>query len=746
MFLLALLLACPSNRPSTQEDPVDSSDDTADTQDTGALPGILEEPLAPLVEITGPNYGEALATGASSVTLVGVADDSVVSLTWESGDQSGSIPVGSPWTVADVPLSEGDNTLRVVAVDGDGQEDSDTLLVSFSEGSPLDGHLVLSAPLLLAGEPSTLAAQVWLSGDADEVVVGPADESGTLLETWVTLSDQGDGRWRGEAELTLDLPETYSVRAVARVGGAEHGTPPVELAVVENTVQDSLEAINALLDAAETAQLAESDPQAGLLAAQRVLAADPRVLGTLLTPESAVEAIFENGVHFGLLAPEAEYKGGGGSGLNYDGALTLGTERAQLSGTGALATENNDLVVVSPWADEFNAFESGPELMEMAGQATCPQVGNASNPSNSSADLLTTAQALFGAGLVHVNSHGTLLRLRPRRRGAAIEGVEISRRGQGVVVSREPATLENINRSAREYLGGTLAVFRWKRANWLAWSGPWVQALSIQTNAFLPNSIVVLDACNTGTTREPAASLLFAGAGGVRGVKRSIRFDQSLSSGIAFWEAIFEWQDSEQAGQAVQDMWTQKDASPVGFGSPTRMASSALENGGFEDGVSPWIGGAGDPLSVTSGVLGYVAQSGSKMGVLYLKDGETKTYASMRNPVCLYPGEDVTLSFSWRAVTREAGSCSASNPQYLIARHDTIEERESLLHLSWSQICADMVDNGWRETPWQTARLDYSVPETEFPDEVYVSLATGGYGSDIWYLLFDDIKLEPSAP
>lgn len=209
---------------------------------------------------------------------------------------------------------------------------------------------------------------------------------------------------------------------------------------------------------------------------------------------------------------------------------------------------------------------------------------------------------------------------------------------------------------------------------------------------------------------------------------------------MIFWEQIFEWQDTEQAGQIVETAWTQTDASPVGIGTATRMGSSPFENGGFEDGVSPWVGGAGDPLSVVSEQFGFLPLSGSKMGTLYLKDGQTKTYASMRQQICAYPGEDVNLSLSWRAVTRELGSCTTANPQYLSVRHDTVEERVNMHFLTWADICADLYDDAWRVTDWKRVELSYTIPETAEPGEQFISFGTGGYGTDIWYLLFDDVE------
>lgn len=217
--------------------------------------------------------------------------------------------------------------------------------------------------------------------------MGPVDEAGALLETWITLEDQGDGRWRGSASRRFDAAETYALRAVATVGGETHNSPEQDFAVVDNDVEESVAEINALLDAAEDAQLAESDPGAGLLAAQRVLAADPRVLATVVSPDAqSVEAIWANGIHFRLLGPQDGYKGGGSlGGLTYEGALVARTGVSTLVRGYVQPTENNNFVVLSPWASDFGDFESGPELMRMAGETTCPEVGTATNPTDTAA-------------------------------------------------------------------------------------------------------------------------------------------------------------------------------------------------------------------------------------------------------------------------------------------------------------------------------------------------------------------------
>ncbi len=750
MSLLALLLACPT--PSTpdrvQLEDTAQGDDTGDSaQDTGTYPSILEEPGAPLVDITGPNYGRALATGESTITLVGVAADTVTELRWDNGDQGGEIALSGLWTAPDVPLVEGDNLLVVTARTEDGDEDQVSLQVTYSAGSPLDGTLGLSSRVAFVDEATPLSARIALSGPADSVVVGPTDADGELLETWITLEPDGIGNWSGSTERSFETAGFYALRAVAQSGGQVHRSPVREFEVSDVDVAANLDAINALLDDAEAAQATKEDPLEGLRAAQRVLAADPRVLATLLNEDGySVEAVWEGGEHFGLLGPRPDHKGGGGlGGLDYSGAFQAHTDGRF---DGAMQhVYTNDVAAVGPWADEFGENEVAPFVAGAGAGKTesCPQIARSNMALNAEADLSATEAALFGHGLVHISSHGTTRRLRPRSWRDALD-VELSRRPQGLVLTREEATAAKLREHKREVRGGVVQTWRWRGRTWFVWTGPWVEDLSIQNNAFLQNSIVFLDACNTGTGADPVASLMLSGASSVQAVRGSVATVQALYAGGAFWDEIFAGKSTSQAITAMNGVWEQSDASVQSFGEDTRMRyGGRIENGGFEEGLDPWIGGAGDGPQATTAfqVSGrdFTPYQGNLAGQLYLKDGKTKTYASARQKVCARPGDSLSISFSYRVVTFEAGTCAAANPQYLGVRFDQEEERVTHYSRSWAELCAafDESHGDWRMTPWTHETLEVGVGETETPEEQYLSFATGGYGTDHWVILIDEV-------
>ncbi len=761
MFLLSLLLACPTPTPSTDLDPLDTETDTADTgtQDTGSYPSIVEEPGAPLVDITGPNYGQALGTGSESITLVGIAADTVTELSWENGDQSGEISIAAQWTAADLPLFDGDNLLVVTARTEDGDEDQVSLRVSYSAGSPLEGSLGLSTRVAFVDELTPLSARIALSGPADTVVVGPTDEDGELLETWITLEQDGAGLWSGSADRSFEATGFYELRAVAQSGEQVHRSPVREFEVSDVDVAANLDAINALLDDAEAAQATESDALEGLRAAQRILAADPRVLATLLNEDGySVEAVWESGEHFGLLGPRLDHKGGGAlSGLDYSGAFQARTDPREGLGARMDSTMQhvwtNDVAAVAPWADEFGENEVAPLIASAAADKaeSCPQVKRTNMALNSEADLDATENALFGHGMVHISSHGTTRRLRPRRWRDALD-VNLSRRPQGLVLTREEATAQKLRERRRQVWGGVVQTWRWRGRTWFVWSGPWVQDLSVQKEAFLQNSIVFLDACNTGTGADPVASLMLSGASNVQAVRGSVATVQALYAGAAFWDTLFEGKSTSEAVTAMMGQWEQTDASVQSFGDETRMRyGGTVENGGFEDGLDPWIGGAGDgPQAVAAYKVSgrdFTPYAGNLAGQLYLKDGRTKTYASARQKVCARPGDSLTINFSYRVVTFEAGTCAAANPQYLGVRFDQEEERVTHYSRSWAELCAafDESYGDWRMTPWTHEELEITVGETETPELQYLSFATGGYGTDHWVVLIDEVSADISG-
>jgi len=199
------------------------------------VPAVFVELRSAVVSISAPNYGYHLSTELSLVTLEGVAREDVEVVTWSVVDgASGTADGVQTWSAGDIPLRPGDNVIIVTGTYGEGEEGSDVIVVASTPGVPLASDLVLSEGVIFAGIPDEVHAGVQLNGDVDSVVVGPADESGALLEEWGALEQNGAGTyWSGSFVLDESEVRSYRVRAFAAVGDKTGATPAVGLKVME---------------------------------------------------------------------------------------------------------------------------------------------------------------------------------------------------------------------------------------------------------------------------------------------------------------------------------------------------------------------------------------------------------------------------------------------------------------------------------------------------------------------------------
>lgn len=95
-----------------------------------------EDEVLPVVVITSPTSNPTYISGTATVSLAGTASDAagLIEVTWASDYNAGSgTATGtSAWSIADIPLLEGGNTVIVVtARDASGNEGTDTITVSY---------------------------------------------------------------------------------------------------------------------------------------------------------------------------------------------------------------------------------------------------------------------------------------------------------------------------------------------------------------------------------------------------------------------------------------------------------------------------------------------------------------------------------------------------------------------------------------------------------------------------------------
>ena len=113
---------------------VDAANNTGQT--TLTVTRTTADTVAPTVQITSPTTNSSYSAGWSSrVDLSGTASDNVgvTRVTWQnSNGQSGTASGTGNWSVNDIPLDRGTNTITITAFDSEGNSGTDTLTVTRS--------------------------------------------------------------------------------------------------------------------------------------------------------------------------------------------------------------------------------------------------------------------------------------------------------------------------------------------------------------------------------------------------------------------------------------------------------------------------------------------------------------------------------------------------------------------------------------------------------------------------------------
>ena len=132
----------------------------------------VPDTLAPTIAITAPTADQTFSTASSAVSLGGTADDdrALQAVTWSTSDgQSGTATGTNSWSITNLPLSEGDTTITVTAVDTAGNQGQDVITVSYSAPDTTAPSVVISSPT--SGDTYTSdQAAINLAGSASDNV------------------------------------------------------------------------------------------------------------------------------------------------------------------------------------------------------------------------------------------------------------------------------------------------------------------------------------------------------------------------------------------------------------------------------------------------------------------------------------------------------------------------------------------------------------------------------------------------
>ncbi|MGC8863548.1 MAG: Ig-like domain-containing protein, partial [Armatimonadota bacterium] len=178
----------------------------------------LTDTTPPTIAITDPTEDDSYLTSAAVVSISGTASDDVevVGVTWSSDSGgSGNCDGSTSWTADGIALAMGPNVITVTAVDGAGNEASDTIVITRTDGTP--PTVVITSPTSTPTY-STAAGTLSISGTAD-------DDVGVVSVTW-SNNRGGSGTCSGTASwsasgIALAIGENViTVRATDAAGNS----------------------------------------------------------------------------------------------------------------------------------------------------------------------------------------------------------------------------------------------------------------------------------------------------------------------------------------------------------------------------------------------------------------------------------------------------------------------------------------------------------------------------------------------
>jgi len=750
---------------------------------------------ADLLAIVGPNWGGDLAVDGDRVTVVGTVAERVVELSWSNGTDSGSVPVASAWTAADLVLTPGDNQLVFTATDADGNSESEAIVVSSTPGVPLASGLSVSLGQVDVGTSVEVVASVLTDGTVSGIEVGPDDGAGGLSEVWGTLSDPDeDGRWAGILSVPVESASAWTLRAVAEVDGRTGATPTVDFTVSEPLSDDAFEALDRTMAAVDAAMDAAADDAVSRAeAAAQALLGISEVEAVLLHPSGRTVEYIQSGLPHVIYQPlDGEL---GAEEVDF-GALPTGELpaaspppsvpsmspvrhlRAQTwssAGTAgpppppSTATDSGEIISLAPFSDHFvghydadgdgttdrsfpiEVGEFLPELIR-ARTISCPAVGEPvrygiTDPAE--VDLSAVRDAL-NAGIFALSTHGML----SRWYGPSGWGAE-----RGILATRQGPARRDLSAEDQAMFNAGHLVRVKARGEWvLAFTGEWIRA---ERPADFPmqNTVVALAACNSGANVEPIASFMAAGASVAYGYDDGVSAGGALNTDVAFMRGFLDREEANSRlsevsahfpGDGSRLVWLSED--DVYLGDPT-----GLRNGGFEDLTPPnadpdhWttvsaLGTDFDAFRVTE-YLSTVPEEGSHLLYMFTYDGDP-SYNEVGQDICPAPNRLMRLSFKWQVRTNEWSSCGASGvPNWLNVRMQGDDFDATVLwHVDWSDVCPMLYDTGehsQKSTGWQEAEVFFEAPDTRFPDDERLVFTVGGYNASIWLGFLDDVQLVP---
>lgn len=193
------------------------------SQDTIAVTYTLPDTADPIVAIASPNGSGSYETDQNTVTLSGSAADNreISKVSWASSTGQSGLAAGlENWTVENIDLQEGTNTITVTAEDAAGNTGSATLTVTYT---PPD----TSAPTVVITNPSDTLLET--TGGAIQIAGTATDNLNVIQVSWSSNSGAsgnaaGTNQWSVDAIALQAGTNTLTVTASDAAGNTGAAT------------------------------------------------------------------------------------------------------------------------------------------------------------------------------------------------------------------------------------------------------------------------------------------------------------------------------------------------------------------------------------------------------------------------------------------------------------------------------------------------------------------------------------------
>ena len=771
---IGLLAGCevspaPGDVVSGDPGPAEVATDSGDArqrpwEDSGPSGTGTEAPATELlVRITAPAGNGWTTTLSSVASLSGVVFGPVTSMRWEVGDQSGAIdvPAGTPfWVAGGISLKVGDNPIRVLATDPDGNTVSDALVVTRNTSFMLPNPLEVSPPALFVGSSRPVLATLALGPfgvlGGTTLRLHQVDADGKSLKLLGDMSDdgnlavsgdeiQGDGVFTLRVTLTCSAPGAQYLRALVPARGGDAWSAPVRFECLPRLGPDTCQAHRKTLVDAREAYLAARTIGKGVGDARgtalALLGADPQVMQTAGDEETGgIWVRFQDGVLGALNLPYEGNRGAAGSAGGLVAASGL---------TARVPVRSRDTLLLSPFADEFGSDDETVTVASLAAKTPCP-VYNVSSYNGSAANL-ERFRGLTRAGIAVIASHGEVYfqSLDP----AVKEGLGWRHRGLAEVIwTGETVNCGNLAAEDRTCASradcsqGQVCILtnpptdKDHPATGICHDPTQVDVMAGRivlgdrtwgilpafldhhlANRRFPDSLVHLGGCRTLYNGSLAASLFAAGASAVTGFTGSVTSAFAARAAGEFFRRLMT--EGREAGGAY-GLGTQDPDHPGSwfrlFGARGFWVSdSEILNESFEFGELTAWDQTGDGRVITR--LGSATPvQGKFMGIISTGLGYTVSTGAVEQHFCLQPGAR-TLTFFWKYYSEEFKEfCGTRYQDTFKAELWTGDQKHEIVNLAVDDLCPPIPDKcpdcGSKAVGLKRADIDFDVGDTWMTD------------------------------